>query len=246
MRLVYLSVLLLFSHLVFGQVNKEKLIGKWVFHEIKDQKKLEPKTKEMLLMFYQEMTVQFSEDGLYKFALMNGIEEGRYTLKKSSVIMASNKGSTQSIDVSEISATHMTISLGKGDFVMKKLPLESSEKLVEKEKTFKSVPATKEQICKRWYFVEKESKKEVSEKVKEAANEIMKDTYFEFLPNGKYETMLLFNVTEKGKWTFGNNNESIIAMANGGKKEWFFIEVTENRLILGQGIEGIKWTFETR
>lgn len=246
MKLFITTFLLATSLSMFGQLNTGYLAGKWKYKDVYEKEKVDAKGLKMLLMFFGEMTIQFDKNGLYKALIMGKEEQGKWTNETNKTIsLASDKGKVTSMEVIELTEGLLTFKLGKSAFIMSKIGSAQNDTIVETQKTFETVKANTKQIAKKWDLVSKESSKDVSDKVKETFNELLQGSYMRFSKKRKYETKIL-NIKEKGKWKFGEGNESIVTEKDGNKQTWNIISISDNKMVLIQGLSKEKWTFTSK
>lgn len=244
MKTLITALLITFSFTIYAQ-NPDDLIGKWKFHDVYQKEKIDSTGLKMLEMFFGKMTLQFNKNGLYKAEIMGRTEQGQWTLEKDKTItIASDKGHISKLELIDLGADKMSFKMEKSAFIMQKTKEAEMDELVEKEKNFKTVKATTEQIAKKWYLKNKETSEEVSEEMKETVMNMLKGSYLDITPNGKYEIQVL-KIKDNGKWEFGQGNESIITMNDDTEKVWNIVAVSENELVLIQGLTNERWTFSS-
>ena len=243
MKSVISFLLVITSVFVFGQQNENHLIGKWEYQDIYEKEKIDSTGIKMLKMLFSNMTIQFNDDGLYKALIMGKDDQGSWTSEGDKTIaLESDKGSITKMELIELNENQLVFSLRKNAFIMSKAEASETDEIVAKEMSFNTVKATNKQVAKKWYLKSKESSRVVSDKVKEATNEVLKGSYMEFSKNGKYEVQIL-KIKEKGKWEFGEENRSIVTSKDGNKKVWKIIGISDLEMILIQGKSNEKWIF---
>jgi len=243
MKSVITTFLIVTSITVFGQQNVNKLIGKWKYQDVYQKEKIDSTGIKMIEMFFGNMTIQFNNDGLYKASIMGKDEQGKWISENNKTItFTSDKGNITKIDLIKLNEDKLIFKMQKSSFVMTKMQESEIDKIIETEITFKTVKATNEQISKKWYLKSKESSKTGSDELKEVANELLKGSYMDLSKTGKYEVQIL-KIKEKGKWEFGEDNESIVTIKDGNKKVWNIISISEREMILIPGLTNEKWIF---
>lgn len=98
----------------------ESVKGKWVFSEVYEQEKLDPESTKMLLMFFENLTLDLQNDQKYTALFMNYPEEGIWKLKGKELVLEAQSGKKNSLEIIDISTDKLIVKLSKGTFVLKK------------------------------------------------------------------------------------------------------------------------------
>jgi hypothetical protein len=128
--------------------------------------------------------------------------------------------------------------------ILEKTQSTSEDKKINIQKALELTPASKEQLCKKWYFQGREMPGANPEIVK-TTDEMFKGSWFIFKPDSTYEVKM-GKIEDGGRWTFRNNNQTILLTANGERKFWQIKTITETHLVLIKGNSEEIWNFSTR
>lgn len=244
MKTIIAVLLSIISLTTFAQ-NTDPLVGKWAFHDAHEREKLDSIGIKMLEMFFGDMSFQFDESGLYRMTMMGKEDKGKWENEKGKqIVLSSENGRVEKFEIVELTNDHLIIGMSKGAIILHRT--EVTDVVVETERTFETVAATKEQIAKKWYLKKREKKnpRSMSDEMKELSQALTEGTYMDLKKNGKYEVEVL-GVNQKGKWELGENNESIVLIFEDSKKIWDIHAVSENELILIKGASEERWTLST-
>jgi hypothetical protein len=121
------KIKLLFSYLILLAIsacsqNKESIIGKWKFVQILDSSKKDERHKYEEEIWFGKMTLYFKPNNHYKIFIMSTNEDGiwNYNDKTNKLILTSNKGIVNQIEVAKLSSTKLTMRIGEDTFVLEK------------------------------------------------------------------------------------------------------------------------------
>ena len=228
----------------------ELLVGKWKYEDINGKEEMDEeglKFFKMMEEHFREMTMYFKENGHYKNNLMRS-DEGTWSLtnKDRKIELVSNKGMGEALEILELTNERLIINLGKdvgGGIIFSRDAVTSEDEVESVLPEVETVSASLKQIAKKWYMKGTE-KPDQTEKLRELGKEMMKGGTFEFKKNGKYKTKL-WMLKEKGKWEFGKDKTSIIAIKGDNKKIWKIHKISETELILLKGNTEEKWLFSS-
>ena len=190
---------------------------------------------------FGDIAFYFKANKQYKASFMGTTEEGSWSMQNNKIALTANKFTENDIDILSLSADTLSISMGDPCFVLvRSTPSEEDniEKVIEAPVL---VSATKEQVAKKWFFKDK-VKPNRSEEETKVFTTLVKGTYMHFKPDGAYEVEV-FTLKEKGTWTFGTDNKSIITTVEKEKKTWGIKSITETELILIKDLDGEVWKF---
>ncbi len=243
MKTLLIALMCAFSVSSFAQIDPGLLIGKWNYKDIYEKEKLEAESIKMLEMFFKDLSFQFDKSGAYKMTLMGGAEQGEWEAKDDiTLALTSDKGQVTEMQVVNLTDDELSVKLEKGAFVLEKAKTKA-KKIVKEKPKLKTVSATKSQVAQKWYLDKRESDKKLSKEVLETSQALLKGSFIQFKSNGKYKTKVL-KLKEKGTWSFGENNTSIVTKKDKQQQIWNIVKVSDDELILVQGKDKQKWIFK--
>lgn len=247
MKIILTTAFMAIATTLFAQINKEQLVGKWEFHQIYEQEKLDSVGLKMALAFFGETYFEFNEDNLCQVFIMNKLDNGTYQILEGEdgayVELTTSKGEVGTMNIIESYGDTMAIEFARAKMILiKSTDAEPSEIVVE-ETMVVGVSATMEQMAKKW-MIHSEIVSESSPEMAALANDLVEGSYIDLKQNGKYH-LLVIGIKEKGTWTFGENNTTIVTAADDMKQIWTIISISETELIMVQG-NGRTWKFSAQ
>ena len=234
-KILFLALLLASA---FGTAQNEKrIIGKWAFSDLYDKSSLDEESQKMAAMLFKELTVNFRPDNTMSLAMRKKPETGTYAFSKEdpNVITAtSDNGRAMTLTIIKLTDDELILTLDKaGSMVLKKVSEAPDDAPVATPK----VAATHKQITGKWMVTGSTDKK-----LSDAALEIMKDSFVEFTPDGKYHSKALM-VEQHGTWAFGPGNTTIAVDTEDGKAVWNIYAISDTELIMQNDTSSKRMTF---
>lgn len=248
MRILITLLFIITSLSAFSQ-NAESFAAKWVFDDINEKEKLDSVGIGMMMMFFSESTLYLGEDGNFKGQIMGNADEGTWDYEKGKIILNSEKkGMADEMPAQIIEGDKLLIDFGKAGIIFKKGEISEEDLQKSEVKEFETVAASLEQVSKRWYMVKRvdvEPDPNVSDEIRELAQQILGGSSIEFKSNGKYQVRV-GNMDEKGKWEFSEDKNAIVTKKDGNKKTWKVLSVSETELVLLNMSVNEIWTYSDK
>lgn len=244
MKNLYFLFIFFFSLSLHAQ-QSTYLPGNWSFQNVHEKEKLDSTSIEMIEMLFGNMTLAFSENGLYRASMMGQQDNGTWEFSETEkgLLLKSDSGSNQDFDIIDLTEEQLTLKLSKGILVFKKTgeapKLEKEAFSEEREK----VKITAEEISKKWFLKRKETPGKSKEQIDMLSNMIA-GAYFYFYEDGSFEVSIM-GMTETGEWKLGDDQSSVITQYEEASKEWNVFSISESQLILYPGNSKEQWIFST-
>jgi len=238
------AILCLFIATSTVQAQKaDLLVGKWVFQDIYNNGKTDTSGFDMARKMFAGLAIQFNKNNYYKAFIFNSEDAGKWSINEatSTVTLSSSKGNVDDIKVIELAQNKLIISMGKPSFILTRTAVDDKDTAAPATVAIPLASATTTQIAKKWFFKKMDAPGKTEQRLK-MLNMMAKGTYIDLKPAGDYSLQVL-NITENGKWAFGDGNTSIILTADGEKKIWRIKSISPHELILLKGDTEESWTY---
>ena len=143
-----------------------------------------------------------------------------------------------------LSRKELVLKFGKGTFVMYRGTVTEADKRTSSPIALDLMPASKQQLCKKWYLKRKEIPGKTQEQL-ERLTRYCRGSFFDIQENEKY-LVRMSTTQERGQWTFGDQNTSIIFGKGNRKRAWLIYKISDTELVLTKGGSSPeKWFFST-
>ncbi len=206
--------------------NSTKIIGKWTYSDLHDKANLEEMDKEMATMLFKDLILNFRTDNSMSIAMRKAPDEATYSFDPTNdnVIIAESAGKKpMTISIIKLTDDELILKLGEiAPMILKKVSNEPDLATLQPA----TIPATSKQISGKWFVIGIGDKK-----MSDLGAEIMKDSYVQFAPDGKYSAKVL-SIKQTGTWEFGQGNSTIIVETEDGRGIWSVYAISDNELIM--------------
>ena len=114
--LILATFLLVSAFSVNAQTKTDSLQGNWKFKDVYESEKQNSDLVAMIREMFADMKVDFNADKKYKFHLMEETELGTWTydIPSKSILLKSDKGIDQKLEVLGVTGNLLHVSLAKG------------------------------------------------------------------------------------------------------------------------------------
>lgn len=237
MKRIFLLALFLLATTTGIAQNAKLILGKWAYSDLYDKESVDEQGQQMAAMFFKDLTVSFRPDNTMSLTMRNRPETGTYEFShdNQTVITAtSDNGKAMTLTIIKLTAEELILTLDKaGSMILKRVSETPDAAPVPTPK----VAATHKQITGKWMVTGSTDKK-----LSDAAMEIMKDSFVEFTPDGKYHSKALM-VEQHGTWAFGPGNTTINVDTEDGKAVWNIYAISDTDLIMQNDTSSKRMTF---
>jgi len=195
---------------------------------------------------FADLFIYLKPNKHYKAGFWGKTEEGQWAFDSSSrkIVLGSNNGVTNSLEVVRISENQLTIKMNKRGLLLSKVPATAEDEAEAIPPIIKTVAATRDQLAKKWFLKRREKPGLTPEQLGMMADYMGKGSFYEFFKTGEYH-LQIFQVEEKGRWEPGPGNTSVILSSEGKKKTWNIYSISGKELVLTPGNKDEKWVFST-
>lgn len=246
MKTILTTAFLAITTTLFAQINQDQLVGRWEFYKVYEEEKLDSVGLKMAVAFFGETYFEFNQDGMCRIFVMNKLDNGTYQILEGDngayVELTSSKGEVAAMNILASNGDTMAIEFARAKMILVKSASETVGEIIIEESTVVPVSATMDQMAKKW-MIQSEIVNEEREDLAELANDLIEGSYIHLKKNGKYDLEVI-GIKEKGTWEFGEDNETIVTMADDMKQIWTIVSISEHELIMMQG-NGRTWKFVT-
>ena len=233
-----LTFALLIAAVNFGCAqNSTKIIGKWSYFDLHDKSNLDDVDKEMAVMLFKDLVLNFRADKSMSITMRKTPDEGTYAFDpndENSINAESTGKKPMHITIIKLTDDELTLKLGQlAPMILKKMSNDVDQPLLKSP----AISTTLKQISGKWYV------KAIGEKkISDLGAELMKDSFVEFTNDGKYSAKVL-SVTQDGTWEFGKDNATILVETEDGAGVWSVYSVSENELVMQNDTSAKRMTF---
>ncbi|MES2543375.1 MAG: lipocalin family protein [Bacteroidota bacterium] len=241
---IFVTLLIISIYKIEAQTLNEYVVGNWKFHRAEMNKKIDSIGKKMIVEFFGDMSVNITSDNNYQLFMMKKTQEGNWRIENDKLILKSTKGIEQFFILNTKIKDSLKFEMKPNEFLVLKREFQTKTQTELKTENIKSVVAKKSQLLKKWYL-KKRIVPNKSDKELEMISELLKNSYFNFHNDGKYE-IEFFSIYDSGKWTFNNDNTEIIQeKSDKTKVYWKILKITSDELILNKGDLQEQFLFST-
>ena len=239
--------LILSSVALYSQQDLTYLTGKWKFDALYKDGEIVPVEGKDSKNFFSDMTIQFNDDSLFRSVFLGKSEQGSWKIKdkaKGLLELSSEFGNNYEVEIIDLKKDALIYKMNNTAFKMAKLPDSEKGEIRLRGNMVKTVEATKDQIARKWYLIEKESSKESSELASNVFDQLIMGSFMYLKPDGKCELKIL-GISENGDWAFAEGNETLITYMDGESKTWKIVEIEDSKLVLVKGLTSERWIFSS-
>ena len=242
MKLTFAILLLIGLTFNTNAQKKELLVGKWQFEDFTEIQELDSIGLMLKEMIFKEMTFSFSVNGRYQSMDQTG--NWRLNEDENELILTTDKGYEDSNRILKLSKDMLELQIGDAGIIFSKMTTKQEDSFAENPVKLQTMSASVEGISRKWYLQKKDTKVTNEEHIM-LLKELWNDSYIKFSKKGRYKARIAGNKVNS-KWTFGEENKSIIIpLQSLGKMIWNIHKISENELVLIKGVSE-KWYFSTK
>lgn len=224
-KILSIALFIIAVNIGFAQ-NSAKIIGKWAYTDLHDKANLEEMDKEMAIMLFKDLILNFRADNSMSIAMRKTPDEATYSFdtNNDNMIIAESSGKKpMSIMIIKLTDDELILKLGQlAAMVLKKVSNDPDLATLQPA----TITATLKQISGKWFVIGIGDKK-----ISDLGAEIMNDSYVQFNQDGKYSAKVL-SIKQNGTWEFGKGNSTIIVETEDGRGIWSVYAISDNELIM--------------
>ena len=226
MKKIFLIALFLAATTAGIAQNAKLIVGKWAYSDLYDKESVDEQGQQMAAMFFKDLTLSFRTDNTMSLSMRNRPETGTYEFASDNqtvITATSDSGKAMTLTIIKLTTDELILTLDKaGSMILKKVSSQPDDAPAATPK----VAATQKQITGKWMVTGSTDKK-----LSDAAAEIMKDSFVEFTPDGKYHSKALM-IEQHGTWSFGPGNTTINVETEDGKAVWNIYAISDTELTM--------------
>jgi hypothetical protein len=219
------------------------IIGKWNFSHFADTLQLDSLSKSFLVKMFGSCTFYFKENYHYNIFFIKKEEgEWQYNADTKILNLLANRGTGISYKIIIINDSTLEFTFGEDKKVVLQRDVDNFNDIVEEDIVPMSLmKASKNQICKKWYFCKMDTPNLTCDLAKILAN-MPGGSSYEFNQDNSYNRKA-GDIETNGNWELGKLNNSIQVSLDQGLLWWRIKSISETELVLIKGNTTELWTF---